>query len=130
MSENLQPSSASRTLFFVNNSALASNDSFEKPTEDTLVRVLTKLALACTERRAAFAAASCKKLVYSAPDRQSDFKLLVAKRARAELDGKKSLFGEPVLVLGGNNAQLLADYIGATLIGTPTVPEVSLLRTE
>ncbi|KAH7660532.1 hypothetical protein AAVH_43684, partial [Aphelenchoides avenae] len=123
VSESLQLSTASRALFFVNNSPLASADSFEKPTEENLVRVLAKLAAACTERSAAFAEAVYKKLVYSTADHQADLKLLVAERVRAELDDKKSLRGEPVLVLGGSNAQLLADFLGATFVEAPTVPD-------
>ena len=126
MSEILQLSTSSRALFFVNNSLLASTDSFEKPTEENLIRVMVKLVAACKERREAFADAAFKKLVCPASDLLSDLKLRVAERVRAELDGKKLLRGEPVLVLGGNNAQLLADFLGATFVDTPTVPDVSI----
>ncbi|KAH7724745.1 hypothetical protein AAVH_07613 [Aphelenchoides avenae] len=117
-------STASRALFFVNNSPLASTDSFEKPTEESLIRVMVKLTATCKERSDAFAKANYKKLVYSTVDRQADLKVLVAERVRAELDSKKSLRGEPVLVLGGDNAQLLADFLGATFVEASTVPSL------
>ncbi|KAH7712774.1 hypothetical protein AAVH_19892, partial [Aphelenchoides avenae] len=71
-------------------------------------------------RSATFAQASHKKLFYSTADHQADLKLCDAERLRAELDGKKSLRGEPVIVIGGPNAQLFADFFGATFVEAPT----------
>ncbi|KAH7695170.1 hypothetical protein AAVH_37775, partial [Aphelenchoides avenae] len=105
VAECLQLSPASRPLFFTNNSPLANTDSFAKPTEDTLVRVMAKLASSCKERLSAFTAAAFKQPTCSSTARQPDLKLIVAERTRAELDAKKSLRSEPLLVLGGHNAQ-------------------------
>ncbi|KAH7705891.1 hypothetical protein AAVH_26889 [Aphelenchoides avenae] len=116
---------AQSSLFFANNSPLASNDAFEPPTEDTLVRVMVKLVAGCKQRQTAFADAAYKKLVCSDSSRQPDLKLRVAERVRAELDGRKTLRCDPVIVLGGNNAEVLADVFGAAFVEAPTVPDVS-----
>ncbi|KAH7707759.1 gagpol and env protein precursor, partial [Aphelenchoides avenae] len=123
VAESLQLSPASRALFFANNSPLASTDSFAKPTEDTLVRVMAKLVSSCKERQSAFAAAAFKKLTCSPTARQPDLKLIVAERTRAELDDKKSLRSDPVIVLGGHNAQGLSDVLGAVFVEASTVPD-------
>ena len=125
VAESLQLTPTSRALFFTNNSPLASADSFEPPSEDNLVAVMAKLISACKERQSALASADFKKLVCLPTARQADLKLIVAERVRAELDGKKSLRSEPVIVLGGHNAQMLSDVLGATFVETPTVPDVS-----
>ncbi|KAH7669938.1 hypothetical protein AAVH_42841, partial [Aphelenchoides avenae] len=117
------PSCAVLSLFFTNNSPLANTDSFAKPTEDTLVRVMVKLASSCKERLSAFTAAAFKKLTCSPTARQPDLKLIVAERTRAELDAKKSLRSEPLLVLGGQNAQVLSEVLGAVYVEAPTVPD-------
>ncbi|KAH7693256.1 hypothetical protein AAVH_39711, partial [Aphelenchoides avenae] len=109
VAESLQLSPASRALFFTNNSPLATTDSFEQPSEDNLVGVMTKLVSACKERKSAFASADFKKLTCSPAFRQAELKLIVAERVRAELDGKKSLRSDPVIVLGGHNAEMLCD---------------------
>ena len=49
----------------------------------------------------------------------------VAERVRASLDGKKSLCSDSVLVLGGQNAQVLSEVLGGTFVELPTVPDVS-----
>ncbi|KAH7691248.1 hypothetical protein AAVH_40239, partial [Aphelenchoides avenae] len=123
---SLQLSPASRALFFANNSPLASTDSFAKPTEDTLVRVMAKLVSSCKERQSAFAAAAFKKLSCSSTARQPDLKLIVAERTRAELDDKKSLRSDPVIVLGGHNAQVLSDVLGAVFVEASTVPDLRI----
>lgn len=127
VAESLQLSPASRGLFFANNSPLASTDSYPKPTEDNLVRVMAKLVAGCKERQAAFSAATFKKLVCSSTARQSDLKVMVAERVRAELDAKKSLLNDAVIVLGGRNAQVLSEVLDATFLEAPTVPDVSRL---
>ncbi|KAH7706337.1 hypothetical protein AAVH_26441 [Aphelenchoides avenae] len=126
VAESLQLSPASRALFFANNSPLASTDSFAKPTEDTLVRVMAKLVSSCKERQSAFAATAFKKLTCSSTARQPDLKLIVAERTRAELDDKKSLRSDPVIVLGGHNAQVLSDVLGAVFVEASTVPDLRM----
>ena len=86
---------------------------------------MCKLVAGCKTLQAAFEAALFKKLICSSSSRLSDLKLAVAERVRAELDGKKTLRSDPVLVLGGNNAQVLADLLGASFVDAPTVPDVS-----
>ncbi|KAH7676090.1 hypothetical protein AAVH_42001, partial [Aphelenchoides avenae] len=124
VAESLQLSPASRALFFTNNSPLASTETFELPTEDNLVRVMLKLVAGCKDRQSAFAAAQYKKLVCSSSLRQSSLILAVAERVRAELDCKKSLRNDPTIVLGGNNASILSEVLGAAFMETPTVPDL------
>ena len=126
VAESLQLSPTSRALFYTNNSPLASTDSFKKPSEDNLIRVMAKLVSTCKERQAAFAEAMFKKLTVSATARQPDVKLLVAERVRADLDNRKSLRGDPTIVLGGSNAQILSEVLSATFVDAPTVPAVSM----
>ncbi|KAH7704917.1 gagpol and env protein precursor, partial [Aphelenchoides avenae] len=121
--ESLQFSPQQRALFFTNNSPLASTASYEPPTEDNLVRIMVKLVAACKVRHAAFEAAMFQKLTCSISARQSALKLTVAERVRAELDGKKNLRGDPVIVLGASNAQVLAEVLGATFVDAPTLPD-------
>ncbi|KAH7709912.1 hypothetical protein AAVH_22810 [Aphelenchoides avenae] len=125
VAESLQLSPHSRALFFANNSPLASNDAFESPTEDNLVRIMAKLVAGCKQRQTAFADAANKKLVCSDSSRQSDLKLRVAERVRAELDGKKTLRCDPVIVLGGHNAEVLAEVLGAAFVESPNIHDVS-----
>ncbi|KAH7697201.1 hypothetical protein AAVH_35718, partial [Aphelenchoides avenae] len=126
VAESLQLSPASRALFFTNNSPLASADTFEPPTEDNLVRVMLKLVVGCKDRQSAFASAECKKLVCSDSHRQSSLILAVAERVRAELDRKKALRSDSNIVLGGNNARMLSEVLGATYVETPTVPDLRI----
>ncbi|KAH7702411.1 hypothetical protein AAVH_30437, partial [Aphelenchoides avenae] len=112
-----------RALFFTNNSPLASTASYEPPTEDNLVRIMVKLVDGCKARHSTFEAAMFQKLTCSASARQSTLKLTVAERVRAELDGKKTLRGDSVIVLGGSNAQVLAEVLGATFADAPTLPD-------
>ena len=128
VAESLQLSPASRGLFFTNNSPLASIESFEKPSAEDLVRVMVKLASSCKERHSAFATAAFKKLTCSATALQPDLKLLVAESARAELDSKKALRNDAVIVLGGQNAQVLSEVLSATYVEAATVPDVSIDR--
>ena len=86
---------------------------------------MCKLVSKCEALRSAFEEALFKKLVCSSSARLADLKLAVAERVRAEHDGKKTLLSEPVIVLGGNNAQVLADLLGASFVDAPTVPDVS-----
>ena len=64
VAESLQMSPASRALFFANNSPLASVSAYAKPSEDSIVRVMVKLAEFCPARRQAFANAAFKQLAY------------------------------------------------------------------
>ncbi|KAH7712287.1 hypothetical protein AAVH_20374 [Aphelenchoides avenae] len=123
VAECLQLAPAQRALFFTNNSPLASTADFEPPTEDNLVRIMVKLVTACKARHSAFEAAMFQKLTCSTTARQAALKLSVAERVRSVLDGKKTLRSDTVIVLGGTNAQLLADALGATFVKTPTVPD-------
>ncbi|KAH7707452.1 hypothetical protein AAVH_25304 [Aphelenchoides avenae] len=85
---------------------------------------MTKLVAACKARQSAFASADFKKLMCLPTYRQAELKLIVAERVRAEIDGKKSLRSDPVIVLGGHNAQTLSDVLGASFVEAPTVPDL------
>lgn len=126
IAESLLMSAENRTLFFTNRSPLANSNAFAKPTEDSIVRVMTKLATTCSQRRQAFAEAAYKQLRCQTPSSVDKvaIKISVAERVRAALDDNKSLRSEPVYVCGGHNARLLADVLQASWIEVPTVPEV------
>lgn len=65
IAECLQMTSESRAVYFNNNSPLASASSYAKPTDDSLVRVMSALAGICTKRRQAFVDAAFKQLTCS-----------------------------------------------------------------
>ncbi|KAH7710008.1 hypothetical protein AAVH_22714 [Aphelenchoides avenae] len=70
---------------------------------------MVKLVSSC-KNQSAFAAAAFKKLI--------------SECARADLDSKKSLRNDPVIVLGGNNAQILSVVLSATFVEAPTLPDL------
>ncbi|KAH7720454.1 hypothetical protein AAVH_12094, partial [Aphelenchoides avenae] len=48
----------------------------------------------------------------------------IAERVRAEMDNKKSLRSETVIVLGGHNAEFLSNVLSAAFVEAATVPEL------
>ncbi|KAH7721670.1 hypothetical protein AAVH_10844 [Aphelenchoides avenae] len=100
IAECLQMTSESRAVYFNNNSPLASASSYAKPTDDSLVRVMSALAGICTKRRQAFVYAAFKQLTCSplAGVDKAAQTVIIAERIRAELDSKKSMRHETVIL--------------------------------
>ncbi|KAH7707859.1 gagpol and env protein precursor [Aphelenchoides avenae] len=126
VAECLQMTSESRALYFNNNSPLASVSSYAKPTEASVIRVMSALAGICSKRRQAFVDAAFKQLTCSPLIGVEKAALMVsiAERVRADLDGKKSLRSDAVIVLGGHNAEFLSNVLSATFVEAATVPEL------
>ncbi|KAH7710845.1 gagpol and env protein precursor [Aphelenchoides avenae] len=126
VAECLQMTSESRALYFNNNSPLASVSSYAKPTEASVIRVMSALAGICSKRRQAFVDAAFKQLTCSplVGVEKAALMVSIAERVRAELDNKKSMRSDAVLVLGGHNAEFLSNVLGATFVEAATVPEL------
>ncbi|KAH7721137.1 hypothetical protein AAVH_11373 [Aphelenchoides avenae] len=126
VAECLQMTSESRALYFNNNSSLASVSAYAKPTEASVIRVMSALAGICSKRRQAFVDAAFKQLTCSplVGTEKAALMVSIAETVRAALDNKKSMRSEAVIALGGQNAEFLSNVLGAAFVEAATVPEL------